>query len=407
MTSRLATPMNGNIPVLVLRLISILLQLVYIKLYTHFLSVDELGRYFYLIALSYVANALIFVPLDYFQQAKLVKFYDQAIPASSLVRLNGMASILALTFLLLAGIPFWYFGKINASELPEIFLYSLLLHICSSSRNLLNNVGRKTFVAAILITETGLRSTLFWIFEKITSASANTLFKTSLLALLIETLVIAFFFRKFVNVKWFEDDVFSFSKSVREAYPISFSAVCNWLQVQSYRLIYVTFGFASTAGVYATVANVGSVGMNAVAQIAAQILNPQLYRTRGAFLKRYVFISLLLVASVLIGLALLGKFTLRILTKPEFEAHWEILLLGAATEGFSFIIGILTTYLTIASRANVLIRANLLGVFFAAGGFYAVYLYDFANWYLVGVPIVGSQAAVCTYLLFLTRKQFR
>jgi len=81
--------------------------------------------------------------------------------------------------------------------------------------------------------------------------------------------------------------------------------------------------------------------------------------------------------------------------------------LGASTEGFNFIIGILTTYLTIASRANVLILANLLGVLVAAGGFYAVYLYDIANWYLVGVPIVGSQAAVCAYLLFLTRKQFR
>jgi len=399
--------MNGNITVLVLRLISILLQLLYIKLYTHFLDVDELGRYFYLIALSYSANALIFVPLDYFQQAKLVKFYDQAIPARSLIRLNLTASLLALIFLLLAGISFWQFGKINFSEIPEIFLYSLLFHICSASRNLLNNVGRKTFVAVMLITETSLRSSLFWTFGKITDASADVLFKTSLLALLIETVVIAVFLRKFLNLKWVEDDLFSFSKAVKEASPISFSAVCNWLQVQSYRLIYVTLGFASTAGVYATVANVGSVGMNAVAQIAAQILNPRLYISRGTFLKKYVLISILLVASVLTGFGILGKFTLSILTKPEFEAYWEILLLGASTEGFNFIIGILTTYLTIASRANVLILANLLGVLVAAGGFYAVYLYDIANWYLVGVPIVGSQAAVCAYLLFLTRKQFR
>ena len=47
-----------------LRLLSIAVGFAYIKIYTNNLSTEEIGRYFYLVTLSYVMNAIIFVPID-------------------------------------------------------------------------------------------------------------------------------------------------------------------------------------------------------------------------------------------------------------------------------------------------------------------------------------------------------
>ena len=49
-------------------------QLVYVKLYSNFLSNHELGLYFFLNTVSYSLNAFLFVPIDYYQQAKLYGF---------------------------------------------------------------------------------------------------------------------------------------------------------------------------------------------------------------------------------------------------------------------------------------------------------------------------------------------
>src|SRR4051794_8359879 len=52
-------PLMSTSAVIVLRVSSIAAGLVYIKLYTHLLTPEEVGVFFYLTALSYVLNALV------------------------------------------------------------------------------------------------------------------------------------------------------------------------------------------------------------------------------------------------------------------------------------------------------------------------------------------------------------
>ena len=79
--------MNNKLSIF-LRILSIGLQLAYVKSYTHYLSVTELGYSFYLTALSYALNALILVPADYYQQARL-SAYHNAFPVRSVLALNA------------------------------------------------------------------------------------------------------------------------------------------------------------------------------------------------------------------------------------------------------------------------------------------------------------------------------
>ncbi|NYE24223.1 hypothetical protein [Pigmentiphaga litoralis] len=395
--------MKGNFSLIMLRLGSIVLQLVYIKIYTNFLTAEELGRFFYLIALSYSANALVFIPLDYYQQAKLIAFYDKPVPIKAFLGLNAKAALIALIFVTVVGSIFWHYSKIEMHEIPQVLLYSALLHVCTASRNLLNNLHRRLFVVVALILEALLRGGLFAGSQLFRPPTAETLFQTAIIAYAIEALIIGYYFKK--NVPISQDSTYRLS--MRDAaiasYPVSFSAVCNWIQIQAYRLVYVGLGFASIAGIYATVANVGSVGMNALAQIASQILTPRLYRSQGTYLLKYLTIAVGLVFTAIVGYAVLGQLVLKILTRETLAAYWPILLFGASVEGLNFLIGIITTYLTINQKATQLVTANLLGVVAVLVSFYAVYLYDLSNVYLIGIPLLVSQLVVCLHLFYLTQ----
>jgi len=63
---------NKKISVNILsRAIVIALQLVNIKLYTEVLSIDQLGIFFFILSFSYIFNAILFVPVESFQQTKV------------------------------------------------------------------------------------------------------------------------------------------------------------------------------------------------------------------------------------------------------------------------------------------------------------------------------------------------
>ena len=59
--------------VVAIRLLSIAAGLALVKSYTGELSIAEVGRFFYLSTLSYALNALVFVPVDFYMQARLAR----------------------------------------------------------------------------------------------------------------------------------------------------------------------------------------------------------------------------------------------------------------------------------------------------------------------------------------------
>ena len=66
-----------------LRLLSVIAGLAYVKYYTNALSVEEVGTFFYLGTLSYLLNAMLFVPVDSFMQARLSHSVNLPTPALS------------------------------------------------------------------------------------------------------------------------------------------------------------------------------------------------------------------------------------------------------------------------------------------------------------------------------------
>src|SRR3546814_13735551 len=102
------------------------------------------------------------------------------------------------------------------------------------------------------------------------------------------------------------------------AYPISVSAVCNVLQLQTYRVLYVWFGVPATAAIYAVVSNLGAAGMSAISSVFSQMFLPRVYASRGTYLGTYVRNGLIAALLLAIGAALLAKPLLHFLTKDRY-----------------------------------------------------------------------------------------
>ena len=75
-------------------------QLIMIKLYTNNIELEQLGVYFFWLAIAYSANTLIFIPLDYYQQSALREVIGKSGSLNSLLILNfKVISIFLSTFM--------------------------------------------------------------------------------------------------------------------------------------------------------------------------------------------------------------------------------------------------------------------------------------------------------------------
>ncbi len=237
----------------VARMLVILLQLINVKLYTNYLDAGQLGIYFFLLTVSYSANAILFVPVDYYQQANLAKVMDAAGGARPLLNFNGRLAALYLCFSLLA---------IAACAVikPGYTVYAALavalafaLYAVQALRNTLNNLEHRTCVSVSFIQESVFKVLLFYLLVRYFKADESLLIDAWLISLGLSCSYLfykAYSYRVFIASCSYPiraKEVFNFS------YPFSIGAVCNWLQLQGYRLILVPLGFAEEVGAFATI----------------------------------------------------------------------------------------------------------------------------------------------------------
>jgi hypothetical protein len=389
-----------------LRVTSIALQLVYVKSYTHYLTVVELGYCFYLTALSYSINALILVPADFYQQARFIDYYQAPFPLRSVLSLNQQLLLVAAGFTLLLGTPIWLAGKIHPFDLLLIFSLAVSLYLSTSIRNYLNNRGHNLFTGWMLFVEAFLKVGSFFLFLSVGMAHVNAFVLSTVAAFTLEVLCLAFFFYRRVPCTTAPATHFDFASMLKMSSMVSFSSLCNWVQLQGYRVVYVWFGLVEVAGLYAAVSNLGTLGMNACSTVFSQMLLPRVYSSKGEYIFQYLKYAVLLCGTVVLGYLALGKILLYVLTKKEFEPYANLMVFGILVEAGNLVIGAVSTYFTIHQRTLHLISANIAGLLAAALGFSICLLRNPHNLYWLGCVLALSQAVVCANLFFKAKKDF-
>lgn len=381
-----------------LRLLSIAVGFAYIRIYTNNLSTDQIGKYFYLVTLSYMMNALVFVPIDYYLQAKLA-LSGKVIPFRALVKLNKAVCLLALGLCLLVSIPLLYLQKITASDIAGIYITALLFYFCSFLRGLLNNRGFKVFVVLMLMFEGLARLGLFMLVANYTNASASSLLYSSIVAFLMETLVILFFCYKKLEYEWLQEELDDYRTVFKKSYAISISAICNLAQLQGYRLMYVWAGAPATAAVYVVVTNLGSSGMAAISSVYSQIFLPKIYASKGGYALTYIRNGLILALGAGICAAFFSEYILSFLTKNDYVEYAQAISFGVLVEAGNLVIGAATVFMMLNNTPGVLIRCNIIGATVSiVGECIALYCWP-QNSFAIGVPIALSQIFIAAFLV--------
>lgn len=373
-------------------------QLINIKLYTNYLSVEQLGFYFFLLTISFFANALIFGPVDYFQQAHLAKIIKITGGARPLLifNLNLMAVYLlvALGVLIICQLvtPHFVYHIILAAALA-IALYSV-----QALRETLNNLERKEVVSFSLVQEAVVKILGFLLLVKYFLPDALLLMAAWLIALLITAISLYYKARKFGVFSCSEKYVIGIREVFHFSYPISVGAVCNWIQLQGYRLVLVPLGFAEMVGIFATIASIGSAGMAAVATIFRQAFSPLLYKSSGQYTIRYLRNALALTGIILLAFILLGGFVVQIATKATFEPYWSLVIFGVLNDASNLIIGALAVHVTLTSNTKNIMISSVLGLIALVASFGLLFLTHKITVYTIGVPLIFSQIVVAAYM---------
>ncbi len=385
--------------VIVLRIVSISIGFVFIKTYTNNLSTDQIGKYFYLVTLSYVMNSLVFVPIDYYLQAKLA-LSGKTIPLGMIWNLNRRVCLFALFLCLSFGVPLWYLGKIKFFDLFGIYSTAFLFYVCSFARGLLNNRGHKIFVVNMLIFESVLKIVLFLVAAMYFSASAELLLYSTVFAFSIEILVIGIYFSKHLPYSWSDEGIESYQTIFRKCYALSIGAICNLAQLQFYRLMYVWAGAPATAAIYTVVSNLGSSGMAAISSVYAQLFLPKIYASKGTYTLTYIRNALVLTLLVVIFALIFGKYALLFLTKNDYVEYAHAIGFGVLVDAGNMVIGAATVFLMLNNAAKIMIFYNVVAAIGSTAGGFLIMTYWPQDAFLIGIPIAFSQIFIATFLIW-------
>ena len=381
-----------------LRIFTVLLQLVFLKIYTSHTAIYELGFYYFLFTVSYSLNAFLLVPLDYFQQSQLYNLKENCYSLKSFLDINNIVFKIT-SVLLIVGIIICYFINTTIIKfIPIIVSLSLSTYFVTLLRGFINNLEKRRMAIYTLLVEGVLKIFFYLIYIKFFKASALLILISLLSASVITAMVLIFKITSFSEYKREELTKFTTSEIFKFTYPISIGAVINWIQLQGYRMILVPLGLVEIVGVYGTVANVGTSGMSAFSTVYTQLFVPDLYKTQGSYLKKYLiyaFFSILIVLTV--GL-MFSKFIIALLTKAVFVKYSSLIAYGILSEAGNFLIGALTIYLTIKKLTKTTLKASITGLVVFSLSFGLLFIMGKINVYTIGLPIVFTQMIITVYL---------
>lgn len=387
------------------RVAVILLQLINVKLYTHYLTIEQIGMFFFLLALSYSANALLFVPVDYYQQAKMLDVIKHSGGIRPILDFNLKLTGFYLGFSILSLLICSVARPNDVSSVLLVVVLAYVLYLVQALRNTLNNLEYRRFVSISFIQEAALKVLISYVALEHAQSSALWLVLAWVVALVCSGTYLlhrAYQCQLFVNSSAYPisiKEVFHF------AYPFSIGAVCNWLQLQGYRLILVPLGFTEEVGIFATVSSIGAAAIGAASLIYSQQFTPLIYKTFGKYTATYLQGALAVIAFVSVVALGLGEFMVSILTNAGFEPHWKLLLFGVMTDGANLIIGALVIHITLAGNTKRIIGSSLLGLFVAVICFGMLYVFAKIIAVTIGIPLLIAQWSVVIFMYMNYRQK--
>lgn len=389
------------------RSISILLQLLFLKLYSNYLSVYELGIYYLIATLSYSINAFLLVPLDYFQQSKLHYLKSAQKSLRSFLPLNKQMFYIIIFLMILTESIIFFIDDSLLLTVLLIFLLSPLFYFNTLVRGFLNNLDYRRNAIYTLVGEGFLKISFFLLLIQYFNASAVLLLSATILATFSISSVLYLLLRKKEEYLVPEKATFSSSEVFHFSYPISIGALINWLQTQGYRVLLAPLGYVEVIGVYTTVANVGQSGMNAASIIYSQLFVPNLYKTNGKDILGYTKMAFGVILVVILVSMSFSQEIVGLLTNSFFSQYSYLILYGILAEGSNMIIGGLSIYLTIHTLTLRTLVASWIGLitFILCLGF--LYFLNMFSVWTIGFPIVISQLSVIIYLMYLVFYKYK
>jgi O-antigen/teichoic acid export membrane protein len=387
------------------RVIIILSQFVYIKLYTKYLTNYELGIYFFLMTVSYSLNAVLFVPVDYYQQSKIYTSIENNISLKTYIIFNKKLIFYIVSVVILILIPFLFINRLIALYILVSFLVSIFSYMTGALRGLLNNLEHRRVVVFNMSIEALSKVLFFYIAVHFMIPNSLTLFVSNIGALVFCLLLLGcntwslHIFREGLIKEVKLKEIFIFS------YPLSIGAVINWIQVQGYRMILVPLGLVEMVGIFATVSNIGTAGMSAYSSVFTQLYIPNIYKTHGRYVSIFIRNAVLSVAVIILTSYLLSDIIVNIATKTEFVKYSNVILYGIITESSNLILGALGIYFAIKNKTMIGLKVSFFGLMSLMTVFAVIFLFKYINIYTIGLPIVLSQIlSVLIFLLFYKRE---
>jgi O-antigen/teichoic acid export membrane protein len=386
------------------RILVVICQLIFLKAYTHYTSLYELGIYYFIFTISYSLNAFLLVPLDYFQQSQLYRLKSENLSLKSFYSINQLVLKIAGVLLLVSCAICLFIKPEFCLSILMVIALAISTYGVTMLRGIINNLERRRQAIYTLLFETVCKILIFLLFVHLFNPSAYLIICAMLAASLLTLGVLFLLLINLPEYKLQQRIVFTKNEIFNFAYPISIGAVTNWIQLQSYTLILVPLGFVEAVGIFGTVANVGSSGMNACSTVFSQLYIPNIYKTNGKYIKTYLRNALLAIAFVLVVSTLLSKIIVGLLTKQEFVNYSLIILFGILTEAGNFIIGSLTIYLTIHNLTKTTVKMSAIGLFVFFLSFASLYIFKLINVYTLGIPMVLTQLIISIGLYTIVNK---
>jgi len=383
----------------------IVFQFVNIKLYTNYLDSHQLGIYFFLLSASYSVNALLFIPIDYYQQANLMQLRKSPAGIRPLLILNRNLMLLYVAFSVLIILGFLVIWRDQVLSIMLLILLAYALYVVQALRNTMNNLDYRNCVSISFVQEAVLKVIFFYLMANLFQANEVLLIIAWLSALVLTGVYLAWKANQnYIFSSNSEGDKISVSVVFRFSLPFSIGAACNWLQLQGYRLVLVPLGFSEAVGIFATVSAIGSAAIGAVSLIYNQQFIPLIYNSKGKYTARFLKGAILVVIGVAIIMGVLAEPMMLLLTSPMFSENWDAIFFGVFIDGAVLLIGALAIHISIAGKTKQLVLPALTGL--ASMALCFCILFSMANISIVtiGFPLVISQWLVVVHMFLIFMK---
>ena len=366
-----------------------------------------MGIYFFWGTVSYLVSALLFVPLDYYQQAQIHPLKEKGYSLLSLLRLNTrIIFFFAIVFVLLLVIVFFINNKYSLYLLVA-GLMAITQHIVNSLRGGLNNLGFRQSAALTQLFEVILKVSLLAAFIWGVQGTSLTVMGTNTFALFISIFLLLWLTLQKDFWSGIEVPQPSTRSVILFSWPISIGALVNWGQTQGFRLVLIPMGMSEIVGVFSTINAIGIAGMSVAVATYFKMFIPDIYKSGGQTTPNYLLGGIGLILIIFLISFIVLEPLVSLTTNVSFTPFRWLLLIGVLTEGCNLLIGGIGIHMTILGLTRPLLWCSIAGVFTAFLLLAGLIMGEMISVWTVGIPILASQIIVVVLSYAIWKKSIR